>query len=96
MQESGKKTFLGLNEDENGPYDIVILPTKQDDNGTYFYIGTDSRKQGKENSFQFLSDSDNINVMVEILKSVEKFKNVDPDVLYKELELYQKDPNRFN
>ena len=26
MQESGKKTFLGLNEDENGPYDIVILP----------------------------------------------------------------------
>lgn len=79
-----------------GDDDIVILPTKQDDNGTYFYIGTDSRKQGKENSFQFLSDSDNINVMVEILKSVEKFKNVDPDVLYKELELYQKDPNRFN
>ena len=26
MQESGKKTFLGLNEEENGPYDIVILP----------------------------------------------------------------------
>lgn len=26
MQESDKKTFLGLNEDENGPYDIVILP----------------------------------------------------------------------
>jgi len=26
MQESAKKTFLGLNEDENGPYDIVILP----------------------------------------------------------------------
>ena len=43
-----------------------------------------------------MSDSDNLNLMVEILKSVEKFKNVDPDVLYKELELYQKDPNRFN
>lgn len=76
--------------------EIVILPTKQDNNGTYFYIGDDSRKQGKDNSFQFISDSDNLNLMVEILKSVEKFKNVDPDVLYKELELYQKNPNRFN
>lgn len=79
-----------------GDNEIVILPTKEDSNGTYFYIGDNSRKQGKENSFQFLSDSDDLNLMVEILKSVEKFKNVDPDVLYKELELYKKNPNRFN
>ena len=76
--------------------EIVILPTKEDSNGTYFYIGDESRKQGKDLSFQFISDSNDLNLMVEILKGVEKFKNVDPDVLYKELELYQKDPNRFN
>ena len=26
MEESGKKTFLGLEEDKNGPHDIVLLP----------------------------------------------------------------------
>ena len=95
----GQKNYIERTEkflegrDDN---EIVILPTKTDSNGTYFYIGDDSRKQGKDLSFQFISDSNNLNLMVEILKGVEKFKNVDPDVLYKELELYQKDPNRFN
>ena len=26
MEDSGKKTFLGLEEDKNGPHDIVLLP----------------------------------------------------------------------
>ena len=40
MEEAGKKTFLGLEENENGPYDIVILPIP--------YEMTTSYKEGTE------------------------------------------------
>ena len=40
MEEAGKMTFLGLEENENGPYDIVILPIP--------YEMTTSYKEGTE------------------------------------------------
>ena len=33
--------------------------------------------------------------MVEVLKDLPKFNDVDPDVLFKEVQLYKNNPNRF-
>ena len=80
---------------ENKPGDqIIILPTGTDKRGTYFYIGNDSRNAKKEQAFRFI-EGDGVNDMVEVLKDLPKFNDVDPDVLFKEVQLYKNNPNRF-
>ena len=71
MQESGKKTFLGLNEEENGPYDIVILPIPYEITTSY-REGMDKQSDGIDRIASYIEDIDRKTYAREMLPPTEE------------------------